>query len=174
MFKRIVILLLILCIGIILIGCGNLNETSIKTDKLKFNIEIGNSISNKFGVLFIDTVNYLIQWYNSYIDEATYEELNILTERVNDLITEDMIELAELDLLSDFEKDICRELLNISGQILFRQSKDILIEKEEFLRERNLKDLSDAKFEALKAQKEEDLKLIKESIMDILNKYFIY
>lgn len=188
MNKKYQIILILLVTMIILSSCSggldNSNKINIKTDKLKFNDETGDKIRPEFGTVFFEITKLSTEFYNTYIGNPEDERLISLKDNIFNLVIYDMDEELFSNKSSnilekyydknyiEYEEEIYRESILIVGDILIRVEQDEAILKEEKLREKNLKDMDDEKFNKLKENKKEHINTIKENIMNVLDKYF--
>ena len=139
---------------------------------MKFNEEIGDKISSDFGVLVLGSIAGFVEWYNTYIEDSTDDNLPELSYALEDFIVGDMQELLISDSLNIVEMEIYDRFLITGKEINIRTLEELKIEIEDTLRNKNLKELSDEEFEKLKNRKENHINTIKDLIEDILKEYF--
>lgn len=162
--KRISIILII-TILMSLVGCStNTNSINVDVDNLQFKKDIGEELGSDFAMDFLFFVCDSIEWYNSFIEDKSGD---IPTIDIDNLVDE-----INSNKLNKIEKEMALKAISLFGEIAFFTDIDLLIEKEEMLRDKNIGELSEDEYNKRITAHSENIKRIKLDIDDILELYF--
>lgn len=162
--KRISIILII-TILMSLVGCStNTNSINLDVDNLQFKKDIGEELGSDFAMDFLFFVCDSIEWYNSFIEDKSGDIPTIDIKDIMDKITSNK--------LNKTEKEIAVKAISLSTMASIIVLSDARIEKEEMLRDKNIGELSEDKYNENITEQSEHIEKIKSDIENILELYF--
>ena len=117
---------------------------------------------------------HFVEWYNIYVANPNDDQLRTIRDSLDNITLVDMYEITNNSAYNEYESKIYEKVLKTGMEITELHLVNEKLQKEQGLRDKNLKELTDVELEQLENDKEKKIVLIRGYITDMLETYFVY